>query len=103
MAQDRIRVELRRTGGFAGTEVRSSLDSTTLDPNEAADLANVVSGIDLAALTEARGGGPPVPDAMRYELTIERGTERVRVDLTEPAVPVDVRPLLQRLVAAARR
>ncbi len=93
---------MRRTGGFTGAEVRSQLDTDALSPAEAAELAALVGTLDLDRLGAVTPPPVPMPDAMRYELEIERGEERRTVTLSEPAVPAEVRPLLQRLVAAAR-
>jgi hypothetical protein len=103
MSERPVRVNLRRTGGFAGRELHSRLDTDELPPAEAAEVDALVASLDAAALTDAAGATPArMPDAMRYELDIE-GTERHwRLVLVEPDIPPQARPLLNRLVAAAR-
>jgi hypothetical protein len=97
---DRVRVELRRSGGFAGRTVHVRLDSEQMPPAEAARLIHLVSSIDLEQLGDAtspapRGGA----DLISYDLTVERGPHRWHGTLTDPSVPSALRPLLQFLTA----
>jgi hypothetical protein len=89
----RVRVELRRTGGFAGRTVHVRLDSADMPPADAAQLVRLVSTLDLGRLKAGRSTAGA--DLMRYELTIERGGQHWHGTVAEPAVPAELRPLLQ--------
>lgn len=88
-----MRLELERSGGFAGRTVRWSLDTGTLPSEEAAAVA------DLAAHA-ASWGGPPAPgsDRFAYRLRVLDGPSPVDVSFGEPGPPA-ARPLLDRLRA----
>ncbi|GIM95884.1 protealysin inhibitor emfourin [Paractinoplanes toevensis] len=90
---ERVRVELRRTGGFTGRPVHVVLDSARLPPADAAELVRLVSAIDPGMLkSTATSAGA---DLMRYDLTIERGPQRWQGTVSDPAIPARLRPLLQ--------
>jgi hypothetical protein len=99
-----IRIELERSGGFAGITLRSTLDTATLPPAQAAEVAALVDRVDLAALArQARQAGPPRgADRFQYDLTVERGGRRQHLSLPDGAVPDELRPLLDRMIAEAR-
>ena len=99
---EHVRAELRRSGGFAGRSVHVQLDSARLPPADAARLVQLVAAIDFGRLRASR---PPIPagaDLMSYDLTIERGGHRWHGTVADPAVPAQLRPLLQFLTTAAR-
>ena len=99
---ERVRAEMRRSGGFAGRTVDVRLDSAQMPPAEAAQLVQLVSAIDLSRLGAGRPPTPAGADLMRYDLMIERGGHRWQGTVSDPAVPAALRPLLQFLNAAAR-
>jgi len=90
---------MRRSGGFTGRAVHVRLDSEQLPPADAARLIELVSSVDLERL-EPGGETPAGAGAPRYELSIERDGHRWQGAVSEPAVPPDLRPLLQFLTAA---
>jgi hypothetical protein len=97
-------VELVRSGGFAGLTLRSSVD-TTADPAVDADAAwyaEQLAALDLPALAAAPAGEPQ-PDRYRYALSVH-DDDGVSHDLEfgETAVPPELHPLLDALVARAR-
>jgi hypothetical protein len=90
---ERVRVELRRSGGFAGRSAHVVLDSAGLPPAEAAELARLVATVDLGVL---RSTGPGHgADLMRYDLVVERGAQRWQGTVSDPSIPAALRPLLQ--------
>lgn len=98
---ERVRAELRRSGGFTGRPVHVRLDSARMPPADAAHLVLLVSAIDFSRLD----GSAPLPtagaDLMRYDLVVERGGHRWQGTVSDPAVPAELRPLLQFLTGAA--
>jgi len=92
---ERVRAELRRSGGFTGRTVHVQVDSAQMPPADAAQLVQLVTAIDLSELDGARPGSPAGADLMRYELTVERGGRRWQGTVSDPAIPAQLRPLLQ--------
>jgi hypothetical protein len=98
------RIELVRSGGFAGLSLRSSVD-TSADPAVDADAgwyAEQLAALDLPSLAAAPPGEPQ-PDRYRYALSVQ-DDDGVSHDLEfgETAVPPELHPLLDALVARAR-
>ena len=93
---DRIRVELDRTGGFAGLTLHKALDTGDLSDEEGRELAGLVDAAVRA--TPVPPPPQPVPDSMHYDLRITRNDDVFRLNFDDTTVPPDVRPLLERLV-----
>jgi hypothetical protein len=123
----RVRVEMRRSGGFTGRPLQVRLDSAQMPPAEALRLRELLSTLDLsgpaagptpmptAGPTSTPTAGPtstptaepsPMPtvgaDLMRYELTVDHDGGHWSATYADPTIPAALRPLLQFLVAAAR-
>jgi len=92
---EHVRAELRRSGGFAGQTVHVRLDSTRMPPTEAARLVSMVSSIDFGTLPKAPAPLTAGADLMRYDLTLQRGRHQWHGTFTDPAVPRQLKPLLQ--------
>ena len=93
------RIELVRSGGFAGRTVRAAVDTST-DP-DASWYADALTTLDLAALSGA-DAGRPAPDRFHYTISVEDDDGAAhRMDFAETAVPDQLRPLVDRLVARA--
>lgn len=95
------RIELVRSGGFAGLSLRSTAETTGSDP-EAQWYAEQLSALDLPALA-ALPVGEPQPDRYHYALSVELddGTTH-HLEFAEPALPEPLRPLVDHLVAGTR-
>jgi hypothetical protein len=93
------RIELVRSGGFAGRTLRAAVDTST-DP-DATWYAETLSSLDLASLSGA-DRGRPAPDRFHYSLSVEDDDGAAhRLDFAETAVPEQLRPLVDRLVSRA--
>jgi hypothetical protein len=98
---ERVRAEMRRSGGFAGRTVQARLDSEQMPPAEAARLTELISAIDFDRLSPSGPALPAGADLMRYDLMLERGGNRWQGTFQDPSIPDELRPLLQFLTAAA--
>ncbi|WP_239307982.1 MULTISPECIES: protealysin inhibitor emfourin [unclassified Frankia] len=91
-----MRVELERSGGFAGLTLRAVLDTDQLPPDQARKT-------EVALNTIRWDDQPPSPkgaDYYQYQLTVTDPTGRQRsTTLYEPQIPTTLRPLLHQLVA----
>lgn len=96
-----VRVDLIRTGGFAGLKSRSSLDTRSLPQDEARQLSEIVGHLDLEALARTARSHPQ-PDRFQYDLSIVRGEQHVRVLLDDTGITTELRPLIQLLEQRAQ-
>jgi hypothetical protein len=96
------RIELVRSGGFAGLSLRTAADTSGSDP-DGQWYAEELAGLDLPALAELPVGEPQ-PDRYHYALSVaaDDGTTH-RLEFAEPSLPEPLRPLVDRLVARAVR
>ncbi len=95
-------IHLERTGGFAGLRRTVTLNTDTLPSEEARKLQEMIDAAGFFDLPEkfplpARGA-----DYFVYRLTVEKDGKKHTVEVSEPAVPAELRPLLQSLLKYAR-
>lgn len=101
MADDPIRIDLERSGGFAGVSLKASVDTSQLPPEEARTVTELVDRVDFDALAARTASPSRAPDRFQYDLAVRRGGERHALSLGESAVPPELRPLLDYLMARA--
>ena len=89
-----MKIQLERTGGFAGIKLTKSLDSADLSPSEVKDLENLLEKSHFFDLSPALADSAQGADRFYYKLTIEaeRGTQTMEVG--EASLPLSMRPLL---------
>jgi hypothetical protein len=93
-----LRIELTRSGGFAGlTTTLGELDTEKLPESEAREIEGLVARADVAKLAAASPMHGKGADRYQYELTIEDNDGRRHVAVSEDRVPEELRPLLDRL------
>ncbi len=95
-------IRLERTGGFAGLRRTVTLNTDILPSEEALKLQEIIDAAGFFDLPEkfplpARGA-----DYFVYRLTVEKDGKKHIVEVSEPAVPAELRPLLQSLLKYAR-
>jgi hypothetical protein len=100
---DPIQIDLERSGGFAGTSLKASVDTSRLPADEAGTIAGLVDRVDFDALAAGTGAPARAPDRFQYDLVVRRGKRRHALSLGESQVPPELRPLLDHLVALAKR
>jgi emfourin len=106
------RIELVRSGGFAGLSLRAAVDTAVPDDPDAAWFARALEGLDLSRLaarddTVVEGSGGPLPrpgqpDRFHYDLAVDSDDGRQELSFGETAVPEALRPVVDRLVERAR-
>jgi hypothetical protein len=96
------RVELERSGGFAGITLRSAVDTTELPPDQAAELERLVAAANLPAL--AAQSGPPVaaPDRFQYSITMAQDGTTHQLVIGESQITPKLRPLIEHMESLAR-
>ncbi|MDQ3570656.1 MAG: hypothetical protein M3396_08570 [Actinomycetota bacterium] len=88
-----LRVEVARSGGFAGITVRSSVDTGDLPPAEAEKVEALVDEVDWSSLPRP-GARPGAADRFQYHLSVSGREKQVDVMVGEQ----EVTPALRRLV-----
>ncbi|GGM46226.1 protealysin inhibitor emfourin [Dactylosporangium sucinum] len=92
-----VRVEVRRTGGIGGGERRSTLDSALLPAARASELASLVAA--LPSPPEGLPQPPPPPDALRYDLRLDRGGRVQTYVYFDNSLPAAARELVEYVMA----
>jgi hypothetical protein len=97
-----MKIELIRSGGFAGTRMETSVDTSNLSADEAERIQDLVRRLDLDALRRQASSSRVSPDEFQYDLTVIEGDSRQRLRLSESALTPELRTLLDLLVRRAR-
>jgi hypothetical protein len=97
-----MRIDLVRTGGFAGMRVATTVNTETLPPDEAHALRESVDAARFFDLPSVAASPAPGADRFHYKITVELEGRRHTVELGEAAAPEALQALLERLTALAR-
>ena len=100
---EHLKIDFKRSGGFAGVELTTCVDADELSEDESKDVRAMVERLDLDRMPRGGGSGPGVPDRFVYELKIEHGERTVDVCLGEAELPEDLKPLVRDLVKRAQQ
>lgn len=106
MAEIPVKVEVSRSGGFAGITLRSEVDAATLSPAEAEELRGLIAQAnldELVARLHAAPAAPTGPDRFQYDVTVCIGQNTYQFAVQEGAVPPEVQPLLALVMRRGRR
>ncbi len=96
-------IHFERTGGFAGMSTTVTLDTNTLTPEEARKLHEMVDAAGFFNLPAKFPSPKRGADYFQYALTVESEGRKHTVEVSEPAVPAELRPLFQSLMTYARK
>lgn len=98
-----MRVEYLRSGGFAGLQLTTVVDTEQLVADEASNLEKMVNECDFFAQPgQIRAAGPSGADRFEYRLTVTMETRSHTVVVGEAALPDTFRPLIDYLTAYAK-
>ena len=98
-----MRIHFERSGGFAGLRLQHDLDTTSLPPTEAEEVARLVDSAHFFELPQAIRATQPGADRFRYKLAVEAGVQKHSIEVDDAAMPEKLRPLLSWLTAAQRK
>jgi len=102
--QAKLTVSFRRTGGlFAGNVLAASVSVDNLGDAEQETLRRYLEQADLESLAERSPITGPGADTYQYNITVDDGTKRSEVTVTQTAVPDNLRPLIEWLERRATR
>ena len=98
-----LRIELTRSGGYAGlTKKLGELDTAELPEDEAREIEELVRKAGAPALAQASPMQGRGADRFQYELTIEGPDGRHELVMSEDKVPDELRALMDRLKGGGR-
>jgi hypothetical protein len=98
--QGRVRVEVVRSGGFAGLTRAAAMDTEELDGERAEQLRELVDESQIESLTSGPPGSGAV-DRFQYEITVTRGDQRTSIVLNESDMPDAARNLVRWVLQGA--
>jgi len=94
MAGERVRVQVTRSGGFAGISRTWTVDTADLDEGRAETLRTLVDQFSLETRRVTRNPEVGGADRFRYDVTIIRDGQRRSIVLREP----DLSEVQERLI-----
>jgi hypothetical protein len=98
--QDRVRVEVVRSGGFAGLTRAAAVDTAELDGERAEQLRELVDESQIESLISASPGSGAA-DRFQYDVTVTRANQRTSVVLRETNMPDAARRLVRWVLQGA--
>ena len=98
-----MHIELERTGGVTGVRFAATMDTDTLTPAEAAKVRQLVDESSFFRLPARLTASTPGADRFQYRLTVRAADRSHTVDISEGALPAALRPLIDWLMAEARK
>ena len=98
--QGRVRIEVVRSGGFAGLTRAATMDTAELDNERAQQLRELVEESQIQSLTSARPRSGAA-DRFQYDVTVTRGDHRTSVVLYESDMPDAARRLVRWVLRGA--
>ncbi len=81
----------------------ATLDAETLPPQEAGRLCQLIETADYFNLPRQIVSRDPMPDRFQYKLSVTHAGRQHTIVVVEEKMPSSLRPLIKRLVAAARK
>ena len=98
-----MRITLDRTGGFMGMRFSTTVDTDSLPPEEADSLRAMVQSAGLLAEKPHVSSSPGHPDQYGYMVTVVERDKTYATSVQERDVTRELRPLLDLLMARAKR
>lgn len=88
-------IQFERRGGFAGIRKDTKLDTDSLPSEKAEELQDLIDKADFFNLPEKFPMPKRGADYFHYRLTIESKGKKRTIEVSDPAAPATLRPLLQ--------
>ena len=102
MSDPEFRIQIKRSGGFAGVSLGGEVRSGELSAEEAEELGRLATGVDFAAAKERGAPGQPgQPDRFQYSIVVDRGSEHHELEIGEGSMDDQMKELVQWLMPRA--
>src|SRR5262245_44213025 len=99
MSGEPFRIDFERSGGFAGVSLTSSVDSTQLDPAQAAELESLLDSVEAAPAEPVSAHGA---DRFQYDLKVTQGGQEKSFTWGDGNLSEEQRRLVELLTEQAR-
>jgi len=97
-----MKIRVQRSGGFAGLQAGTDVDTDSLPKEESQQLKELVDSSSFFELPPVIKSRNPMPDRFSYRITVESQGHEHTVEASEAELPEKLRPLVQRLDAMRR-
>ena len=97
-----MRVEFKRSGGFTGMHINTTIDTETLSSEQAKELESLIVAASFFELPAKTNIPPKNADRFIYRISIESEGKKHTVETDDEIAPDSLRPLLRRLTVLAR-
>ncbi len=98
-----MRIQFERSGGFAGIPVTRTIDCEALPAEEERKLRELVESARFFELPAVMLATEPGADRFHYKITVKMDDRIHSIRLDEASLPSALKPLLNWLMAAARK
>jgi len=94
-----MRIRFDQTGGYAGLLKGCEIDTSTLPPEKAREVEQLV---EASAMSSGEFLSNSSRDLHQYEISIEDGASKTSIVLDDENIPQSVRPLISFLKKCAK-
>jgi Emfourin len=103
MSEPEWRIQIKRSGGFAGVSLGGEVRSGELSPEEAEELDRLASEVDFASTPNDAPGRPGQPDRFQYALVVDHGSDHYELTSGEGSMAEPLRELVRWLMPHVTR
>jgi len=100
-----MKVAVTPSGGFAGMEIRTAVDTAHLPPDRAAEIRSLVRRADPAALAHRLADvrdDPHARDRFHYDVDLRVGDQVHRFSVGEAAIPAELKAVIDSVMKYGR-
>ena len=93
MSDPEWKIQIKRSGGFAGVSLGGEVRSDELSAEEADQLHRLATDVDFAAKERDAPPQPGQPDRFQYSIVVDHGDEHYELEIGEGSMTNSRRPL----------
>ena len=90
-----MKAQIVRTGGFAGIQMTTSVDSDTLEPEVTKQLRQIIKNAGFFALPTVISAGNSQADRFQYKITVQDGNKSHTVTVSESSLSGGIKQLVE--------
>ena len=101
MSDSEWKIQIKRSGGFAGVSRGGEVRSGELSAEEAEELHRLATCVDFAAKPRDVPAQPGEPDRFQYSIVVDHGSEHYELEIGEGSMDEQQKALAQWLMPRA--
>ena len=101
MSDAEWKIQIKRSGGFAGVSRGGEVRSDKLSAEEAEELHRLATSVDFTAKKRDAPGQPGEPDRFQYSIVVDHGSEHYELEFGEGSMDEQQKALAQWLMPRA--